>query len=185
MSLNSFLLFLLLKVYFMCCCSITNTIFLSFHINFIKFIWQPGEIHDSIYKWKVHKANSQTYPVRFPTDILFLFLVSFAFCLVFLCFFLFFFWKLKIYILIHTGLYGRVSDEKFFTTQVTTSHHPAKFGGHRHCGRGDINIPAIAVNLPQKWDIASETVYACPLIPSIFIFCKAMTCHALTHKIPD
>ena len=134
---------------------------------------------------KYTKQIRKRIPLDFPQIFSFFFWFLLLFVLFFCVFFFFFFLKLKIYILIHTGLYGRVSDEKFFTTQVTTSHHPAKFGGHRHCGRGDINIPAIAVNLPQKWDIASETVYACPLIPSIFIFCKAMTCHALTHKIPD
>ena len=57
-------------------------------------------------KLKVRGINSQTmlvYPVRFFTDILFLSLVSFAFYL--LVIFVGFF-KLKIYILIHTLLCG-------------------------------------------------------------------------------
>ena len=32
-------------------------------------------------------------------------------------------------------------------------HHPAKFGGHRHCDSGDMNILANTVILLQMWDI--------------------------------
>ena len=45
-----------------------------------------------------------SYPLNFPTDILFSFLVSFAFCvLVIFVFFLLFFKKIKIYILIYAS----------------------------------------------------------------------------------
>ena len=60
---------------------------------------------------KSTQQNSQTissYPVRFPTDIFFSSLLSFAFCL-FVIFFFFFFY-LKIFILIHIGLCRRVID---------------------------------------------------------------------------
>ena len=66
---------------------------------------------------KVHRSNSQTkssYLFRFFTDILFSFLVSFAFCLLALVFF-----KLKIFILIHIRLCGRVSDKKIFTRPIS------------------------------------------------------------------
>ena len=61
---------------------------------------------------KVHRANSKTmssYPIRFSTDILFSFLVSFAFFVFFFCVCV----KLKIYSLIHIQLCGQVSDKKF------------------------------------------------------------------------
>ena len=68
-------------------------------------------------KLKVHRANSQTtssYPVRFSSDILFSFLVSFAF-FVFLFSFFVFVLKLKIYILIHIQLCRQVTDKETFT----------------------------------------------------------------------
>ena len=49
------------------------------------------------------------------------------------------------------------------------SQHPAKFGGHRHCGSGDINIPANTVILPQMRDIRYR-IYL--LTFAIIIFCK-------------
>ena len=79
-------------------------------------------------KLKIRRAYSQTissYPVRFSTDILFSYLVSFAFCLLVLLFFLRFFcffcfiFKSKIYILIHIRLCGRVSDKKIFTRPIS------------------------------------------------------------------
>ena len=55
-----------------------------------------------------------SYPLNFPTDILFSFLVSFAFCvLVFFVFFLLFLKKIKIYILIYA------SDKKKFTRSIS------------------------------------------------------------------
>ena len=60
------------------------------------------------------------------------------------------------------------------------SYHPAKFGGHRHCGGGDINISANTVNLLQMWDVATVTIYTYPLTSAIFIFFKAhsmLYCH--------
>ena len=74
---------------------------------------QPGEIHDSITKLKVYRANSNSqttslYPIRFSINILFTSLVSFAFCLCVNTFFL----KQNIYILIHIQLWEWVSDKK-------------------------------------------------------------------------
>ena len=83
--------------------------FISLHINFIKFIWTIKRFTTRSSKLKVHRANSQTtssYPVRFSSDILFSFLVSFAF-FVFLFSFFVFVLKLKIYILIHIRLTRR------------------------------------------------------------------------------
>ena len=48
--------------------------------------------------------------------------------------------------------------------------HPTKFGGHRHCGSGDINIPANTVILLQMWDIRC---YICSLTSAVITFCKA------------
>ena len=39
------------------------------------------------------------------------------------------------------------------------SHHPAKFGGNKHCGSGNINNSANTVALPQMRDAASATVF--------------------------
>ena len=112
MSLNCLFLVLFLKVYFICCCSITNTVISLVTHN----------------KLKVHRANSQTissHPFRFSTDIFF---SSFAFscfvflvCLfgVFLGFFSLFFLKSKIYIMIHIRLCGRVSARKIFTRPIS------------------------------------------------------------------
>ena len=60
--------------------------------------------------------------------------------------------------------------------------HPWKFDGYRHCGSGNINIPAIMINLPQMRDVTSMPVYACPLTSTIFIFCKAHGMPCLLHK---
>ena len=71
-------------------------------------------------KVKVRRANSQnvsSYPVRFRTDI--------RFCFLFSCYFLGFFLKLIICILIHIRIYGRVSDKNFFTRPV--SGHKTNF----------------------------------------------------------
>ena len=68
-----------------------------------------------IKKLKVHRANSQTIPsysVTFSTDILFTSLVSFTFSIVVV-------FLLKIYILIHIRLCGRVSDIKNFTRPIS------------------------------------------------------------------
>ena len=119
---NDFLLFLFLKVYFICCCSIINLWFLSLHIIYIKSLnsfKQSGEIPDWISKLKVHWANSQTissHPVRFSTDIIFS-----LFCFLPSCFFLFVF-KLKIYILIRIRLCGGVVDRKKFTWPISRNN---------------------------------------------------------------
>ena len=56
--------------------------------------------------------------------------------------------------------------------------HPANFGGYRHYGSRDIDIPTIMVNLRQMRDITYMTVYAWSPTSTIFIFCKthAMSC---------
>ena len=67
---------------------------------------------------------------------------------------------------------------------LIVSHHPAKFGGHRHCGSGNINLPANTVILSQMRDIC---IY--PLTSAIFIFCKAHGMSGATrvsnHKLRD
>ena len=71
-------------------------------------------------KVKVHIANSQTisfYPVRFSTDILFSSIVSFAFFFRFS--FGLVFLKIKIYILIHIQLCGRVTDKNIFNRLIS------------------------------------------------------------------
>ena len=65
----------------------------------------------------VHRANLQPispYPVRFTADILFSSLLSFTFFVVFSLFL-----KLKIYILRHIRLCGRVSERKVFTRPIS------------------------------------------------------------------
>ena len=74
-------------------------------------------------KVKVHRTNSQTilsYPVRFSTDILFSSLVSFF---AFLCLLVFLLqWlKLKIYVLIHIWLCGRVNDKEILSQPISVS----------------------------------------------------------------
>ena len=61
------------------------------------------------------------------------------------------------------------------------SHHPVKFGGHRHCENGDKNIPTKMVILLQMWDIC-DCIYL--LTSVIFIFCKAhdMSCATYISK---
>ena len=39
------------------------------------------------------------------------------------------------------------------------SYHPARFGGNRHCGSGDINTPANIVILAQMQDVIVVTVH--------------------------
>ena len=55
-------------------------------------------------------------------------------------------------------------------------HHPARFGDHRHCWSGDMNLLVSTVILRQMWDIRG---CICPLTPAINIFSKAhdMSCH--------
>ena len=117
------IIFLLESVYFICCCSITNTVFVSLHINYNKFIWttrKNSRLRSS--KLKVHMSNLQMislYLVKFSTDILFPSLVSFVFFVLVLAFPL----KLKIFILIHIRLCGQVSDYKkqghFFALDIS------------------------------------------------------------------
>ena len=59
------------------------------------------------------------------------------------------------------------------------SHYSATSADNRHCGRGDINIPANTVSLPQILDFASVTVHARSL-PALFVSLKHIACHALT-----
>ena len=52
---------------------------------------------------------------------------------------------------------------------TVVSHHPAKFGGHRHCDSGDINIPAntvIFLQMRDTWDSI------CPPSSAIIILCN-------------
>ena len=58
---------------------------------------------------------------------------------------------------------------------LIVNYHPAKFGGNRHCGSGNVNIPANTNILLQMRDIRD---YICPLTSTIIIFCKAhgMSC---------
>ena len=57
-----------------------------------------------------------SYPVRFSTDIFFSSLVSFAYISCYISCILFL--KLKICILVHIRLCGRVSDKKIFTRPI-------------------------------------------------------------------
>ena len=54
------------------------------------------------------------------------------------------------------------------------SHHPAKFGGHRHCGCGDMNIPTNSVMLPQMRDIRDDI---CPLTSALSFSLKRKSSH--------
>ena len=66
---------------------------------------------------------------RFSGDILFSSLVSlFSFILVFLCLFICCFLKLKIYILIHIRLSGRVNDKNLFTRSISGNKTTFFFG---------------------------------------------------------
>ena len=51
---------------------------------------------------------------------------------------------------------------------LIVSLHPAKFGGHMHCGKGDISISANTVILTQMQDIR---YCICQLTSAIIIFC--------------
>ena len=78
-------------LYFICSCSITNTVIsLVAHKLYQILINNQEKFMTRSSKLKVHKANSHSissYPIKFFTDILFSSLVSFAFCfLVFLFF---------------------------------------------------------------------------------------------------
>lgn len=52
--------------------------------------------------------------------------------------------------------------------------HPTHFGGPRHSGSGDINIPTNMVISPQIWNVTSMNVYA-RLLP-ILSFYHGMPC---------
>ena len=86
------------------------------------------------------RVNLQIYFFnRFSGDVLFFYLVSFAF-FVFLFFFLFLslfacFLKLKTYILIHIRPCGRVSDKMFFTLPIS-GNKTTFFGFKRMRRRG-------------------------------------------------
>ena len=64
-------------------------------------------------------------------------------------------------------LYGR---ELFIV-----SHHPAKFGGHRHCGSGDVNIPANTVIFFQMQDIR-DCIYLLTSAITILSKVQSMSC---------
>ena len=53
------------------------------------------------------------------------------------------------------------------------SHYPAKFDGHRHCGSGNMNIPANTILLQRR---ISVTVYA-RLFLLLLFFVKHVACH--------
>ena len=104
-----FLLFLFLKVctlYFICCCSITNTV-ISLVAQKLHQIHMKKQVKFTT-RWnklEVRRANSQTilsYPVRFSTDIIFFFTL---FCFLSSCYFLGSFWNSK-YIFWHTFDYA-------------------------------------------------------------------------------
>ena len=106
-------------LYFICSCSITNTVIsLVAHKLYQILINNQEKFMTRSSKLKVHKANSHSissHPIKFFTDILFSSLVSFAFC--FLDFL--FFKKIKnIYIMIHIRLCGQVSDFRFPETRL-------------------------------------------------------------------
>ena len=113
MSLSDFpFIFVLESVYFICCCSITNTVIsLVAHKLHLIHMNNQEKFTTRSSKLKVHRAIWQTissYRVRFFQRYS-LFFFSF-FCFLSSCFL--FFLKLKIYILIHIRLSGRVSDKK-------------------------------------------------------------------------
>ena len=56
---------------------------------------------------------------------------------------------------------------------LMVSHHPAKFDGHRHCGSGNMNIPANTILLQRR---ISVTVYA-RLFLLLLFFVKHVACH--------
>ena len=115
---NDFLLFLFFKA----CTSNVVVVqailwFLSLQINYIKFIWTVG-INSRLDQLQVSQKYSeqickryQLYPVRLSTDILCSSLDSFDFlssCFVIV--FVVVFFELKIYIMVHFRIFGRVSD---------------------------------------------------------------------------
>ena len=56
---------------------------------------------------------------------------------------------------------------------------PTKFGGHKHCGSGDINILAfLQIRLFYHKCLISVTVYA-HLLPPLLFSLKYMACHVL------
>ena len=57
-------------------------------------------------------------------------------------------------------------------------HLRAKFGGHRHCSRGDMDILANTVILPQIPDIRG---CICPVTSTTIIFSKAYGMPYFTH----
>ena len=96
-------------------------------------------------KLKVHRVNLQTIsssPFRISTQI-FSFLFQFLFLFAFLIFGIFL-KKLKIYIVIHSWLCGRVNDKKHFTRVISGN-------------KGDFFLALdkktkyIAIILPPKW----------------------------------
>ena len=54
------------------------------------------------------------------------------------------------------------------------SYHPAKFGGHRHCGSGDITFLVV-----DKQD------FTCFLEPHYCLSLKHIACPLLTHEISE
>ena len=115
---NDFLLFLFFKA----CTSNVIVVqemlwFLSLQINYIKFIWTVG-INSRLDQLQVSQKYSeqickryQLYPVRLSTDILCSSLDSSDFlssCFVIV--FVVVFFELKIYIMVHFRIFGRVSD---------------------------------------------------------------------------
>ena len=85
-----FFIFLLKSVYFICCCSITNTVIPHVAYKLLSLYGQPEEIHDSIKCVKstqIKFANQTLYPVEFSTYFLFSFLVFFLFLFLLICVF--------------------------------------------------------------------------------------------------
>ena len=58
---------------------------------------------------------------------------------------------------------------------LIVNYHPAKFGGNRRCGSGNVNIPANTNILLQMRDIR-DYIYAGLLQPLLFSV-KHMACH--------
>ena len=116
---NDFLLFLFFKACTWNVIVVQEMLwFLSLQINYIKFIWTVG-INSRLDQLQVSQKYSeqickryQLYPVRLSTDILCSSLDSFDFlssCFVVVVA-VFFFFELKIYIMVHFRIFGRVSD---------------------------------------------------------------------------
>ena len=81
-------------------------------------------------------------------------------------------WKKKLFKLVGVPSISSVWE------LLIVSHQPTKFGGHRHCASGDINIPANTVILLQMQDIR---YCVCPHTSAIFIFCKVHRMSCATH----